>query len=68
MSNMSYCRFENTSRDVDDCIRAIENGEIYELSDYEVSGLKNLKDQALYIVEMIDTIDKGIKESEKFNK
>ena len=68
MSNMSYCRFENTSRDVEDCIRAIERGEIFELCPYELSALKNLKDQALYLVEMIDTIHKGIKESEKFNR
>jgi hypothetical protein len=24
MSNMSYCRFENTSRDLQDCIDAVE--------------------------------------------
>ena len=27
MSNMSYCRFENTSRDLMDCVDAIENNE-----------------------------------------
>ena len=25
MSNMSYCRFENTYRDVSDCVSAIED-------------------------------------------
>lgn len=24
MSNMSYCRFENTSRDLQDCVEALE--------------------------------------------
>ncbi len=39
MSNMSYCRFENTSVDLDDCYNALE--EMYgeedfeKLSDYE---------------------------------
>ena len=27
MANMSYCRFENTARDLRDCVQAIENGE-----------------------------------------
>ena len=27
MGNMSYCRFENTSRDLQDCLSAIYNGE-----------------------------------------
>lgn len=31
MSNMSYCRFENTVPDLDDCYDAL--GEISELSD-----------------------------------
>ena len=25
MGNMSYCRFENTNRDLDDCSEALEN-------------------------------------------
>jgi hypothetical protein len=28
MSNMSYCRFENTNSDVEDCFDAINNGVI----------------------------------------
>lgn len=27
MSNMSYCRFQNTFSDLEDCVRALENGE-----------------------------------------
>ena len=37
---MSYCRFENTARDMDDCIKAIENGDVNELSSYEVLALE----------------------------
>ena len=35
MGNMSYCRFENTARDLADCVRAIQNG--------ETDGLRKLK-------------------------
>jgi len=27
MANMSYCRFENTLRDLQDCVMALEDGE-----------------------------------------
>ena len=37
---MSYCRFENTTRDIQDCIWAIEEGEASELSNYEVIALE----------------------------
>ena len=37
---MSYCRFENTTRDMQDCIWAIEEGEANELSNYEVIALE----------------------------
>jgi|TARA_Y100000296_G_scaffold78588_1_gene101539 hypothetical protein len=40
MANMSYCRFENTVRDMDDCIKAIENGDVNGLSSYEVIALE----------------------------
>tara|TARA_Y100000385_G_scaffold204891_1_gene212250 strand:+ start:458 stop:667 length:210 start_codon:yes stop_codon:yes gene_type:complete len=42
MPNMSYCRFENTARDLDDCVEAIANGETKDLNRYEVQGLANL--------------------------
>ena len=39
---MSYCRFENTARDLQDCVDAINRGEIDELNDYEVEGLRDI--------------------------
>ena len=43
MSNLSYCRFENTARDLQDCYEAINDGEIETtMSDSEVEGLKKL--------------------------
>ena len=40
MPNMSYCRFENTTKDMEDCINAIEEGDTKELSRYEASALR----------------------------
>ena len=51
MANMSYCRFENTSRDLEDCIDAIHNGKIYGLNQYERKGLIRLVELATEIVE-----------------
>ena len=45
MGNMGYCRFENTARDLRDCVQAIENGEhTDDLSSYERNGLEELLD------------------------
>ena len=35
MANMSYCRFQNTADDMRDCVDAIDNGELTELSNRE---------------------------------
>ena len=47
MANMSYCRFENTSRDIADCIEALNESDwdLEEMienasSDYEARGMK----------------------------
>jgi hypothetical protein len=51
MGNMSYCRFENTARDLQDCLEAIENGEINDLSSqYEVDALEQLLDLCKEVV------------------
>ena len=51
MSNMSYCRFENTARDLEDCLDAIQSGEINDLgSQYEVDALEELLDLCKEIV------------------
>lgn len=43
MGNMSYCRFENTARDLSECVEAIQNQEIStESSDSELEGLRCL--------------------------
>lgn len=61
MPNMSYCRFENTARDLGDCLRAINNNEVWDLSsDYEVDGLRRLLEYAKCIVERESFINEAI--------
>ena len=61
MSNMSYCRFENTAGDLEDCVHAIENGEMtVEMSDYEVDGLRDLLMHAESIVCMKREIEQAL--------
>lgn len=40
MANMSYCRFNNTKMDLDDCLEALRNGE--ELSENEFRKCKQM--------------------------
>jgi len=53
---MSYCRFENTARALKDCINAIQDNEVNDLSTYEVDGLAELQLLAMDIVAMQDEI------------
>jgi len=52
MGNMSYCRFENTAQDLQDCLRAIENDDVYDFSSYELNGFKKLVRLAGELVNM----------------
>lgn len=44
MSNMSYCRFENTAKDLEDCVDALEEveGDITKLSKSEQRAFHKL--------------------------
>jgi len=53
---MSYCRFENTARALQDCVNAIQDNEVNNLSTYEVNGLAELQLLAMDIVSMQDDI------------
>ena len=37
---MSYCRFENTAKDLEDCLNAVRDGDTTDFSMYELSGFK----------------------------
>ena len=42
MSNMAYCRFQNTQPDLQDCYNALCEGGLSNLSDEELRAAKNL--------------------------
>ena len=63
MGNMSYCRFENTARDLRDCIQAIENGEhTDDLSSYEKDGLEELLSYCEEMFNMKEEIENVLEE------
>ena len=64
MGNMSYCRFENTARDLQDCVNAIDRGETDELNEYEISGLAEILKLSEYIVDMEDYINDILNDDE----
>ena len=64
MGNMSYCRFENTARDLVDCVDAINRGNIHDLNNYELDGLKDILDLAEQIVDNREYIEQVIENYE----
>jgi hypothetical protein len=62
---MSYCRFENTARDLRDCVYAIENGELDDLSSYERNGLEELLDYCEEIFHMKEEIEEALNNPEE---
>jgi hypothetical protein len=68
MGNMSYCRFENTLADMEDCLNALENGlDAEELSGYEVSALRNFAETAYQIAKFDDYINRVLALYEEIN-
>lgn len=58
MANLSYCRFENTARDLSDCVEAIDNQEIStESNDSELEGLRCLLILAREVLDREDVIE-----------
>ena len=64
MSNMSYCRFENTSRDLRDCVEAmhqlIDNNGVDEygeaLSKTELNAMHNMMTITEEFIELYETL------------
>ena len=61
---MSYCRFENTARDLADCVSAVNRGEIDELNEYEVQGLLDILSLCNDMLENEDYIHETIEDDE----
>jgi hypothetical protein len=58
MANMSYCRYENTSKALQDCVDTLMYSDCGEdLSLYEVRALKDLQLLAMDIVNLQDKIE-----------
>ena len=53
---MSYCRFENTAKDLQDCVYTLDDNDVEDLSSYEINGLRDLLDLAKEIVNMEEYI------------
>jgi len=65
MSNMSYCRYENTAKALQDVVDAIYESDCDEsLSNYELDGLLTIRDLASEIVGMEDKINNIIENNE----
>ena len=61
---MSYCRFENTANDLEDCLEAIMDYEFDEMSDREADGLKKLLSLAQEITAYESRIEEAINDHE----
>ena len=69
MGNMSYCRFENTLADMRDCLHTLENGlDAEELSEYEISALRDFADTARQIAVFENNIYNVIEEYEQITE
>ena len=61
MPNMSYCRFENTSKAMSDCLDAIMNGEYEDLTSYERNGLIDILAYCEDILDHKEEIEEELK-------
>jgi len=68
MANMSYCRFENTARELQDVVNAIHDSDCDEdLTRYEQDGLEIILDLAYEIIGLKDKIDNIIENQNEYN-
>ena len=66
MPNMSYCRYENTSLDMQDVVDTLYDSDVDEdLSDYEQRGLRTILELAKEIVGMEDKINNILENQEQ---
>ena len=65
MGNMSYCRFNNTANALEDCLDAIERGEIRDLVDYEYEGIEDILDYCEAILEYREDLEKASDENRR---
>tara|TARA_Y100000766_G_C18588928_1_gene450881 strand:- start:113 stop:313 length:201 start_codon:yes stop_codon:yes gene_type:complete len=66
MANMSYCRYENTSQDLQDVVNTLMFSDCGEdLNKYELTGLKLILELSQQVVNMEDKIENIIENNER---
>ncbi len=55
--NMSYCRFRNTYNDLLDCVSALEDIDIENMSKEELWAMKNMRSLCEEYIELFDSLD-----------
>lgn len=66
MPNMSYCRYENTSLDMQDVVDTLYDSDVDEdLSTHETRGLRTILELAKEIVGMENKIDNILENQEQ---
>lgn len=69
MPNMSYCRYENTSLDMQDVVDTLYDSDVTEdLSDYEQRGLRTILELAKEIVGMEYKINNILENQEQYEQ
>ena len=69
MPNMSYCRYENTSLDMQDVVDGLYDSDVDEdLSYYEQRGLRTILELAKEIVGMEDKINNILENQEQYEQ
>ena len=69
MANMSYCRFRNTSLDLEECVNTLENSmerkgtyfdeDFDEISQEEIRAAKTMREQCERYIEAFDELFNG---------
>jgi hypothetical protein len=69
MPNMSYCRYENTSLDMQDVVDTLYDSDVTEdLSEYETRGLRTILELAKEIVGMEYKINNILENQEQYEQ
>lgn len=69
MPNMSYCRYENTSLDMQDVVDGLYDSDVDEdLSIHEQRGLRTILELAKEIVGMEDKINNILENQEQYEQ
>lgn len=55
--NMSYCRFRNTYNDLSDCVYALREIDIKDMSQEELWAMKNMRRLCEEYIEEFDSLD-----------